>query len=130
MSIKDFLSRIKGSTGVIKPKRDFSVIIFSVIIVLVATASFGLGRISENEDSKQGVFIDKGNIHIQNTKDKNINTVNTGGTVVASKNSDKYHFPWCSGAVRISEENKIWFSSIKEARAKGYIPASNCKGLK
>ncbi len=130
MSIKDFLSRIKGSTGVIKPKRDFSVIIFSVIIVLVATASFGLGRISENEDSKQGVFIDKGNIHIQNTKDKNINTVNTGGTVVASKNSDKYHFPWCSGAVRISEENKIWFSSIKEARAKGYTPASNCKGLK
>jgi hypothetical protein len=50
--------------------------------------------------------------------------------VVASKNGTKYHYPWCTGAKQISEKNLIKFSSIAEARAKGYTPASNCKGLK
>ncbi|MDO8620117.1 MAG: hypothetical protein Q7R64_02095 [bacterium] len=53
-----------------------------------------------------------------------------GGQLVASKGGTKYHFPWCSGAQRISEANKIWFSSAEEARKAGYTPASNCKGLK
>lgn len=53
-----------------------------------------------------------------------------GEAVVASKNGTKYHYPWCAGAKQISEKNKIIFSSIEEARAKGYAPASNCKGLK
>lgn len=48
---------------------------------------------------------------------------------VASKNSNKYHLPWCSGAARIAEENKIWFASKEEAAAAGYTPAANCKGI-
>ena len=51
------------------------------------------------------------------------------GSYVASKNSNKYHLPWCSGAARITEENKIWFSSKAEAEAAGYTPAGNCKGI-
>lgn len=54
----------------------------------------------------------------------------TAGTVVASKNGTKYHYPWCAGAKQISEKNKITFESIEAARAKGYSPASNCQGLK
>ena len=46
--------------------------------------------------------------------------------VVASKNSDKYHHAWCSGAKRIKQENQIWFNSAEEAEAKGYILAGNC----
>lgn len=58
-------------------------------------------------------------------------TVQTGEKAyVASKSGAKYHYPWCSGAQSIKEENKIWFSSIEEARAAGYEPAGNCKGLK
>ena len=53
-----------------------------------------------------------------------------GGQLVASKTGAKYHFPWCSGAQRISETNKVWFDSVEEARKAGYTPASNCKGLK
>ena len=53
-----------------------------------------------------------------------------GGQVVASKTGIRYHFPWCSGAQRISEANKMWFHSVEDARKAGYIPASNCKGLK
>jgi hypothetical protein len=52
-----------------------------------------------------------------------------GGAVVGSKNGTKYHYPWCAGAQTIKEENKIFFASIEEARAKGYTPAANCKGL-
>jgi hypothetical protein len=54
----------------------------------------------------------------------------SGGQVVASKSGAKYHYPWCAGAKQISEKNKITFNSITEARAAGYTPATNCKGLK
>lgn len=50
-------------------------------------------------------------------------------TYVGSKNSNKYHLPWCSGAARIAEENKVWFASKEEAAEAGYIPATNCKGI-
>ena len=40
------------------------------------------------------------------------------------------YYPWCAGAKQISEKNKITFASTEEARAKGYTPAANCKGLK
>ncbi|MEX2091018.1 MAG: hypothetical protein WD989_02760 [Candidatus Paceibacterota bacterium] len=46
--------------------------------------------------------------------------------VVRSKNSDKYHFTWCSGAKRIKEENKIWFETEAAALAAGYTKAGNC----
>ena len=49
--------------------------------------------------------------------------------VVVSKNGSKYHYPWCSGAQRIKEENKIIFENKEEAEKSGYEPASNCPGL-
>lgn len=51
------------------------------------------------------------------------------GAYVASKTGSVYHLPWCSGAKRIKEENKVWFATVQEAEAAGYRPASNCKGL-
>ncbi len=53
----------------------------------------------------------------------------TAHTYVGSKNGTKYHLPTCSGAKNIKEENRIWFGSREEAEAKGYQPASNCKGI-
>lgn len=50
-------------------------------------------------------------------------------TYVASKNSTKFHLPWCSGAKRISEENKVIYKSREEALAAGVKPAANCPGL-
>ena len=46
--------------------------------------------------------------------------------VVVSKNSDKYHYSWCSGAKRIKPENQIWFTSAQEAENRGYVLAGNC----
>lgn len=51
------------------------------------------------------------------------------GAYVASKKSDKYHLPWCSGAKRIAEENKIWFATKEEAEKAGFEPAGNCPGI-
>ena len=53
----------------------------------------------------------------------------TTGKVVASKNGTKYYLPGCTGADRISEANKVWFSSDAAAIKAGYTLAANCKGL-
>lgn len=46
---------------------------------------------------------------------------------VGSIKSDKYHYPTCTYAKRILEENQIWFESIEEAEAAGYKPCGVCK---
>ena len=58
-----------------------------------------------------------------------LNRAGQAGMVLGSSNGSVYHYPWCSGALRIKEENKIWFASIADAESKGYKPASNCPGL-
>jgi hypothetical protein len=100
-----------------------------LLLVLVATLSFGLGRMSKIEDSREPVKIDQ----IASMASTSINTAvpqaAEGREYVASKNGTKYHLPWCSGAQRISEANKIYFKSKDEAERAGYSPAANCKGL-
>lgn len=46
---------------------------------------------------------------------------------VASRKGKNYYYPWCSGASRLKESNKIWFKSAKEAEAAGYKLASGCQ---
>ena len=53
----------------------------------------------------------------------------TEGSYVASKSGTKYHLPWCGGAQRIKEENKVWFKTKEDAEKAGYTPAANCKGI-
>ena len=122
-----------------------SAIVYMGILVLVATASYGIGRISFYNSNKIPVTIKSQNSNLitppeEKTSSDSANTASvlnastkievTEGIVVGSKNSNKYHYPWCSGAKNILESNKIIFNSIEEAEASGYIPASNCKGLR
>lgn len=46
---------------------------------------------------------------------------------VGSVKSNKYHYPNCVWAKKISPNNLITFSSLKDAQAKGYIPCKVCK---
>lgn len=106
-----------------------------LVIILVALISFGLGRLSKIRENKTLITIE----NIASNISETIKTDNYGGSTsivgsneklyVASKNGTKYHYPWCSGAATIKEENKIWFSSKEEAENAGYTPAANCKGL-
>lgn len=45
---------------------------------------------------------------------------------VASRKSDKYHYPHCEWAKKIKAENLITFKSAEEARAAGYVPCKVC----
>lgn len=105
-----------------------------LLIVLVGLLCFGLGRLSagfSGRNSSQpgtvlvgeddtGTVLDEGQAGAGGA---------VAGGVVASKSGTKYHFPWCAGAKSIKEGNKVWFASTAEARAAGYEPAGNCKGL-
>jgi hypothetical protein len=105
----------------------------AALIILVGFASFGLGRLSRLDSMREPVrveFAGEGRTAATAVIAAVLPAQETGGKVVGSKNGDKYHFPWCAGAERILEANKIWFDSVDEARKAGYTPASNCKGLK
>jgi len=102
-------------------------LILVAVIILVALISFGLGRLSKIGESRTPITIEN------TTKTDFVATksvFDANKTIVASKNGTKYHYVWCSGAATIKEENKIYFSTIEEARQAGYTPAANCKGLK
>lgn len=158
MSINDLSGKIKSFY--LKRKDYFysreigfkiSTDLFIVLLVcLVATASFGLGKLSALEKRKNPIQVLKvqdgllagvvGKIE-PSLKGENEVVVNKNvvtaldsqtskGLVLASKSGKKYYFPWCSGVDRIKEENKVWFSSIEEAKKAGLTPASGCTGLK
>jgi len=123
-----------------------------MIIVLIGTLSYGVGRISTIESHNLPIKITnpvQGDVKgvstttsIQKSKKVDVTpdtpaktnisseSENLSSVVVASKSSTKYHYPWCSGAKRIAPKNLITFSSIDEARKAGLTPAANCKGLK
>jgi len=104
-------------------------LILAAVIILVALISFGLGRLSKIRENKTPITITTTTTtSASSTSTSGVDVAN--GVVVASKNGTKYHYPWCSGAQSIKEENKIYFSSTEEARKAGYTPAANCKGLK
>ena len=104
----------------------------ALLIILVAVASFGLGRLSVHTPQRAAsaeTRVENKNIE-QTTKNEITTPADTyAGNYVASKNSDKYHLPWCGGAARIKPENQIWFTTKEEAEAAGYSPAGNCEGL-
>lgn len=116
LKIKD-LARALGERGVFT----------AITIILVAFASFGLGRLSKTEELKTPVKIIQ-NAGLNQTATAISSTVGDKG-FVASKNGKKYFLPWCSGAAAISPQNLITFSTENEARNAGYTPAANCPGL-
>lgn len=101
----------------------------TLVIVLVAVASFGLGRRSVSEEVKPvgTAPADVESVEVGSVVDDNVST--SGTYYVASKNGEAYHLPFCSGAKRISEANLVTFESKAEAEASGYRPAANCPGI-
>jgi hypothetical protein len=115
-------------------------------VVLLGVLSFGLGRLSAVDVERGGVAlcnapveqtatalsvlpVTETGVTLDSSADMEQPAMTDKGTYVASKSGSAYHFPWCSGAQRIKEENKVWFGTKEEAERAGYRPASNCKGL-
>lgn len=121
----------------------FKKIFLSLVIILVSSLSFGIGRLSVVGDLPAGKA---GREPIKIEYDQELTTENTNqtatvtnatqkklappsasdGGVVASKNGSKYHYPYCPGAKQIKETNKITFDSPSLAEAAGYTLAANC----
>ncbi len=134
----------KGNAALGRLPKDFLVVL---ILVLASSASFGLGVLAGREAGGpgQGSGFSITEVPLSGNTDlaaaasaaadqgQAISpapaTIPAGGQVVASKNGTKYYLPWCGGVKAIKEENKVWFASAEEAKAKGYTPAANCKGL-
>lgn len=155
MSIKDYREKINPQWQSIKERlvgegmgeRYFT----GAIIILVGASSFGLGRLSAMDEQREPIMIEESASQIENTETSPPNPISSnsqsasviesiktkaptktdaGGKFVASRNGTKYYFPWCGGVSKIAEANKIWFNSEADAKAKGYGPAANCKGLR
>lgn len=113
-------------------KHEFDLFLVLLVIISLCIA-FSLGRLSIVLEKREPVVIEFPNNETSTSGvgESAIPLPQAGqaGLLVGSKNSTKYHFPWCSGALRITEGNKIYFNSAEEARSRGYTPASNCLGL-
>ncbi len=109
-------------------------VFIALIIILVAFASFGLGRLSKIEEGKDPIVVEEtgretfaGVAVIAQKQSGKASTEQ--GKYVASKNGTKYYLPWCGGVDRINEANKVWFETKEEAEARGLQPAANCPGI-
>lgn len=94
-----------------------------LIILLVASGSFFLGRISASEASKPPVAV---RVAPEASEPRGMHI---GGLIVASKTGEVYHYPWCPGASQMKRENQVWFADEAAARKAGYVPSKNCPGL-
>lgn len=95
-----------------------------IAVVLLALASFALGRLSALIEARPLVSVTEAKLLPSQAA-----VMAPGGLYVASRGGSTYYFPWCSGADRILPQNQRWFQSAEDARRAGYRPAKNCKGL-
>jgi flagellar basal body-associated protein FliL len=102
---------------------DRKSIILVVIIVLTGTASFGLGRLSIQEEYKDQKN-QQAQVIVPTLETLKIDTSHF--QYVASKNGTKYYPIGCKSALRIKEENRIYFADVKEAENSGLSLTSTC----
>ena len=131
MNITETVSYDKG--GRIERFPLFRKLFLSLVIILVASLSFGIGRLTvvgKREPVKieyDLALTESATPSVEQTASviKAVDNENT--SVVVSKNGTKYHYLHCSGAKQIKEENKIVFPTPEAAEAAGYTLAANCK---
>lgn len=111
----------------------FQKLFLSLVIILVALLSFGIGRltVAENREPIRVEYdptISNSQFPISNQASVSnaLNNIENSTSVVASKNGSKYHFLHCPGAKQIKEENKIVFATPAAAEAAGFTLAANC----
>lgn len=98
-----------------KIKQKRSEIFISLVIILVAFSSYGLGKLSVLKSGNEDITISH-------------EELNGEVYYVASKSGSKYYYPWCGGAGKILDKNKVIFNTVNEAEGAGYEPSSSCFG--
>ena len=93
-----------------------------LLVVLVGIASFGLGRLSELQETRPAVSIGQAAV-------ATLPALPLGGEFEAARAGTVYYYPWCAGAQKIAPGDQVWFSNEEAAQKAGFRPAKNCKGL-
>ncbi len=112
-------------------------VFYTLLIILNAIASFGLGRMSVERDleplntqTNNQALTALPSLEVEpNGPEVKGSQMKAETKVIASRSGTKYHLPDCAGAKQIKPENRIEFESIEAAKAAGYSPAANCPGL-
>lgn len=118
MNIAELRENIKTSLD--RSLREWSLF---AILFLIALASFGLGRLSVFEDVRPAVSLKEA------PGEALPKALYVGGLIEASRSGSVYYYPWCDGALKIPEQNRIWFADEVTAQKAGLTPAKVCKGL-
>ncbi|MDD2730508.1 MAG: Ada metal-binding domain-containing protein [Candidatus Portnoybacteria bacterium] len=107
-------------------KRNQADIALVIGFILVALIAFGAGRLTAPETVKNPLVVEQPfpETVSQAGAGQGNRAENAQGQFVASRGGTKYHWPWCSYAEKIKDENKIWFNSEAEAQAAGYSPCA------
>lgn len=101
-------------------KKSQSDLVILIGVVLISLISFGAGRLTGSPQENQ-IIIQGPTASVQESIKENEKQTSEQGRFIGSVSSDKYHWPECPWAKKISEENQVWFSSEQEAQAAGYI---------
>ncbi|MFH1461043.1 MAG: hypothetical protein ABIF84_01315 [Patescibacteria group bacterium] len=104
----------------------------AVGVILVALVSFGAGQLFSFSGNNQPIIIwepvispTDSSASIEQSLPKSDIKTTEQGMLVGSVNSNKYHWPNCPAAKKISRQNQIWFNSEKEAQTAGYARCAN-----
>jgi len=116
---KKFVNPIKHWAG-----NNESDIILTISIVLISLMIFGTGLLINSSKDKESIIIQNPSASVSSTIINSDNSIKEG-MFVGSSNSNKYHWPDCSFAKRIADENRVWFSSEQEAKDAGYVKCSS-----
>lgn len=137
--MKYFFSAIKNFW-----KKNEEKIVLILGFILVCAISFEAGILKGKEIKENPLVIEKTieknannenveeksenqNSSIESKKNENNSVIQSQECVfVGSKNSNKYHLPTCRWAKSIKPENLVCFSSVDDAKSKGYLPDKNC----
>ncbi|MSR87820.1 MAG: hypothetical protein EXS69_01470 [Candidatus Zambryskibacteria bacterium] len=95
----------------------------SLVIILVAGLSFGIGRLT-GVGKSEPIQIEY-NQEISNFQ----SPISNQASVYASSKGERYYYANCSGLSRVSEANKVNFATAAIAEARGYTLASNCSPI-
>lgn len=109
--IQDFAKRINSG-----------ITVFHILSLLVTCISiFGISLYIQRQKSHHNTRL----IYTEGKYAENDTAVDQG-RLFASKNGKTYTYAWCSGASRILDKNKIYFTSEEAAKKTGRTLSKNC----
>lgn len=88
----------------------------------------------EAKEKYENTFNSSGKNSSKNTTNNSSNKTSSSSSnneksysYVLNKNTDKFHYSWCSSVNQMKEKNKVYFNGTRtEAINKGYAPCKNC----